>query len=359
MAEKPGFDRRALLKGGLTVTAVGALTALPIGTASAAPIARRAANGTVAAPPQMFGTSDWGARPPSGAIVVENHKPTYIVVHHTADPGNSEDYSKEHAFEISRVIQNAHMDGNGWVDSGQQFTNSRGGFITEGRHRSIEILNGGTQHVQGANVGNHNSEVIGIENEGIYVDVDVPPALWTSLVQLVAYMASQYGVAPANIKGHRDFNATECPGTVLYGRLPELRQAVGGALGVEVREATEWPLLKPGQTGQKVLAAQHLLREQGARNVPTDGVFGPSTADAVESLSAARGLEKHSCTATMRSEERGFLGADLLPLITPAVAPGTNTEAARAAGVLANAAGVRTASLGTLNTQAWKELLSA
>jgi len=355
MAEKPGFDRRALLKGGLTVTAVGALATLPIGAASAAPFRKAPAGSALA--PTIYGTADWGARAPSGAIVVENHKPTYIVVHHTADP-NSTDYSKEHAFEYSRAVQNFHMDGNGWIDSGQQFTNSRGGFITEGRHRSLEILQGGTQHVQGANVGGHNSEVIGIENEGIYVDVDVTQALWDSLVQLVSYMASQYGVPPENIKGHRDFNATQCPGEVLYGRLPELRTAVGGAMGVEVREVTEWPLLMPGATGQKVLAAQHLLREQGLRNVPTDGVFGPTTTDAVATFAETRGLVRHTCTATMRTDERGYLGADVWPLITPAVTPGTNTDAARAAGILANATGVRTTSLGTLNTQAWKELLA-
>lgn len=359
MAEKPGFDRRALIKGGLTVTAVGALAALPVGSAFAD--TRNAATGrgpgTVAAP-RIYGTEEWGARAPSGPIVVEDHKPTYIVVHHTADPGNTDDFSKERAFEISRSIQDFHMDGRGWVDSGQQFTNSRGGYITEGRTRSLEILQGGTQHVQGANVGDHNSEVIGIENEGIYVDVDVPQALWDSLVQLVAYMAAQYSVTTDLIMGHRDFNSTECPGEVLYGRLPELREAVAAALNTDVRHPVAWPLLKPGASGPKVLAAQHLLRGQGARKVPTDGVFGPTTADAVATFAKAKNLAKHTCTATSRVDERGLLGADVWPLMTPAVAPGTNSDAARAAGVLADAAGVRTASLGTLNTRAWKDLLA-
>jgi hypothetical protein len=306
MADKPGFDRRALMKGGLTVTAAGTLGVLASGTvtASAAPAA-----------PAIYGTADWGAREPSGAIVVENHKPTYIVVHHTVDPGNGTDYSKEHAFQISRDIQNFHMDTRGWIDTGQQFTNSRGGFVTEGRHRSLEILRGGTQHVQGANVADHNSEVIGIENEGLYSTVDVPQALWDSLVRLVTYIASQYGISPDFIKGHRDFNSTECPGQVLYNRLPELRTAVGNALGKSATEQAEWPLLKPGDTGQKVLAAQQLLRAKGA-GVPTDGVFGPSTKDAVARIAAANGIAGHSCTATSHTDETGFLGADIWPLIT-------------------------------------------
>jgi hypothetical protein len=309
-----GFDRRTLFRAGLTVTAAGALGTLTAGTASAVTT------------PRIYSTAEWGARTATAAIVVENHKPTYIVVHHTVDPGNNTDYSLAHALQISRDIQNLHMDTNGWIDTGQQFTNSRGGFVTEGRHRSLEILRGGTQHVQGANVANHNSECLGIENEGLYSTVDVPVALWNSLVQLVTYIAHQYGIAPAFIKGHRDFNSTECCGQVLYNRLPELRTAVGKQLGVAVTDQAEWPLLKPGDTGQNVLTAQRLLRAQGL-NVPTDGVFGQSTKDAVSAL----GVVSQPCYATTQTDETGFLGSDIWPLITPT----------------------------TQSTQAWKYKLSA
>jgi len=300
-------DRRTLLKAGVTATAAGALGMTTTGTATAAvPI------------PAIHPTSDWGARPAAGTIVVENHKPTYIVVHHAVDPPMNDDFSLARAYYVSRFIQNLHMDKNGWIDSGQQFTNSRGGYITEGRHRSLEILRGGTRHVQGANVGGHNSEVIGIENEGLYSTVDVPPALWNSLVSLVAYIASQYGIAPEFIKGHRDFNSTECPGQVLYSRLPELRTAVGRVLGVAVARAeAEWPLLKPGDTGRQVQLAQQFLRKSGF-GVPADGVFGKSTKDAVAALSDQAGLPRDTCTAAKVSDETGFLGADVWPLIVPA-----------------------------------------
>ena len=299
------LDRRDVLKAGLTATAVGALGITTSGTASAAT-------------PTIYSTADWGARPANGTIVVENHKPTYIVVHHAVDPPANNDFSLARAFYVSRFIQNLHMDKNGWIDSGQQFTNSRGGFVTEGRHRSLEILRGGTQHVQGANVGNHNSECIGIENEGLYSTVDVTPALWNSLVNLVAYIADQYGITPEFIKGHRDFNSTECPGQVLYNRLPELRIAVGNVLGVAVARAEpSWPLLKPGDTGRKVQLAQQFLRTSGA-DVPTDGVFGKSTKDAVAALASRHNLVHDSCTATRATDETGFLGSDIWPLIVPA-----------------------------------------
>jgi hypothetical protein len=300
------IDRRLMLKAGLTATAVGTLGWAGTGAAAAA-----------VPTPTIHGCQEWGARPASAAIVVENHKPTYIVVHHAVDPPANDDFSLARAFYVSRFIQNLHMDKNGWIDSGQQFTNSRGGFVTEGRHRSLEILRGGTQHVQGANVGNHNSECIGIENEGLYSTVDVPPALWNSLVGLVAYIAHQYGISPEFIKGHRDFNSTECPGQVLYDRLPELRVAVGQVLGVAVaRSEPSWPLLKPGDTGEKVMLAQRFLRASGA-DVPTDGVFGKSTKDAVAALAVRHALPRDTCTATRATDETGFLGSDVWPLIVP------------------------------------------
>ncbi|EME64323.1 peptidoglycan recognition protein family protein [Amycolatopsis decaplanina] len=313
------FDRRTALKGGLTVSAVGLLGTATTSAADAAP---------VVAEPKIHDTAAWSARPPSGTIEVQNHKPTYIVVHHTVEPGNVTDYTLEHAFWASRSIQDFHMDTRGWIDTGQQFTNSRGGHITEGRHRSLEILRGGTKHVLGANVGNNNSTCIGIENEGLYSTEDVTPALWDSLVKLVAYIASQYGISPEFIKGHRDFNSTECPGTVLYNRLPELRTEVGKLLGTASPKVDlpGWPLLKPGDTGPRVRTAQELLRARGFA-VPVDGVFGKSTKDAVVAVAERNGLERDACGATAATDETGFLGSDVWPLI---VGSGTDPRALKA-----------------------------
>jgi hypothetical protein len=347
-------SRRALIRGGFTVTAVGALGATIPLTAGAA--GEPASAPRAAARPDIHGCAEWGARPANGTIEVLNHKPTYIVVHHTAG-GNSSDLSLDHAFQISREIQDFHMDGRGWIDTGQQLTNSRGGHVTEGRHRSMEILDGGTQHVMGANVGDHNSEIIGIENEGLYSTVDVTQQLWDSLVQLVAYIASQYGIAPSEIKGHRDFNATECPGEVLYGRLPELRDAVGGVLGVDVRQPATWPLLKPGASGAKVLAAQHLLRARGA-SAPIDGVFGASTFAAVRKLAAGNGAAYEPCYAGRTADESGYIGSTTWPLLVRSVRAGDTSEDATAARVLLTSRGERSGRDVLVDTATWQRLLS-
>jgi hypothetical protein len=343
-------SRRALLRGGFTVTALGALGA------ATAPIAVGEVSAQAVTRPRMYTTSEWGARPANGTIVVENHKPTYIVVHHTAG-GNSTDYSLQHAFAISRSIQNFHMDGRGWIDTGQQLTNSRGGFVTEGRHRSVEILDGGTRHVQGANVGSHNSEVIGIENEGLYSTVNVTQKLWDSLVQLVAYIAKSYGISPDMIRGHRDFNATECPGEVLYRRLPELKAAVRAALGTAATTSPlrTWPLLKPGASGEKVLAAQHLLRARGV-NLKADGEFGAETFAAVRQLAADNDVAYEPCYASRTADESGFVGVTTWPLLVRTVRAGDTGEAALAARTLMS--GHRMTPDQVIDTSTWQQLLA-
>jgi hypothetical protein len=194
--------------------------------------------------PGISGTSTWGARAPSSAVSVLSNKPSYIVIHHTAT-SNGTATTQSAAFSLARGIQNFHMDSNGWIDTGQQFTVSRGGFAMEGRHRSLERLNLGSGMIRGAHVGagNVNSESIGIENEGLYTSVSPPAALYSKLVDMCAYICDKYGLPASQIFGHRDFMATACPGNILYGMLPGLRSDVaaklaGGSFSTIVDNAT-------------------------------------------------------------------------------------------------------------------------
>ncbi|MGH3741539.1 MAG: N-acetylmuramoyl-L-alanine amidase [Micromonosporaceae bacterium] len=180
--------------------------------------------------PTIHGVATWAARPPSSPVTVNNYRPDKIVVHHTAT-ANSTDYSLAHAYALSRSIQNWHMDHNGWIDTGQHFTISRGGHITEGRHRSLETLRGGASFVYGTHAGPANGTSIGIENEGTYTSLSPTTALYDALVDQCAYLCDQYRISASRIYGHRDFMSTQCPGDVLYGMLPQLRADVAGKLG--------------------------------------------------------------------------------------------------------------------------------
>ena len=339
-------NRRTLLRTGLTVTAIGAAGTLRPSLAGAV------------TEPQIYDTRNWHARDPNGTITVLNQRPTFIVVHHTAGP-NSNDFSLDHAFGVARDIQNLHMDTNGWIDTGQQLTNSRGGFVMEGRHRSLEVLTGGTRHVVGAHVANNNSTCIGIENEGLYTSVNVPTALWNSLVNLVAYIAAQYAVPVANIKGHRDFNSTQCPGDVLYARLPELRSAVAAKLGqsIAAAETTSWPLLQPGDSGEKVLAAQHLLRGHGI-SAPLDGSFGAATFEAVQRFAAKSGIPYQPCYAYPHADESGLLGASVWPLLARPTTTDAADDFGAAARILLSAKGSRATSERRVETATWQTLLT-
>lgn len=212
------LDRRTMLRGAALV-AGGVLLGGVLGTGGASASAR----------PKVYTRSDWGARAPSGGINVLPQAPTHIVVHHTAT-ANVSDTSTSQAAALSRSIQRYHMQSNGWSDTGQQLTISRGGHIMEGRDKSLHAIGAG-HHVVGAHTANHNSHAIGIESEGTYTSESPPEPLAGALVDTCAWLCLVYQLDPEEaIVGHRDFNATSCPGDELYALLPQLRKDVGSRL---------------------------------------------------------------------------------------------------------------------------------
>ena len=227
------LSRRALLRGGLILGA-GAAVGAPLVAAAASAATRSGATTDAAfanyiSQPTIANCVTWGARPPSSALTIVNHKPNKIIIHHTAFPITT-DYSLAYAYQNSRDIQNLHMDKNGWSDSGQHFTNSQGGYLTEGRNGSLYHLLHGQTMVQGAHCVGQNDQAIGIENDGIFLTVQPTVAQWNSLVAFCTFTCQQYAIPPTEIYGHKDFNSTQCPG-LLHDRLPELRSTVAANLG--------------------------------------------------------------------------------------------------------------------------------
>jgi hypothetical protein len=344
--ERRGVTRRGFVVGGM---ALGAL-AIGSGTAVAQPgreAALGAGRGAVEGGPDIVDCAGWGARPNSDIVPVWNQKPVKILVHHTAG-ANGDDLSRGAADAMARGIQNFHMDARGWLDSGQHFTISRGGFVLEGRHRSLEVLRAGRQQVEGAHCTGQNVVAIGIENEGTYIDQDPPGALWDSLRSTCAYICGQYGIAPTELYGHRDFKNTICPGDRLYGMLPRLRSEVADVLGQRVEGSpvkAGWPLLRQGDSGDAVLAAQYLLDDAGYR-VPATGRFSAGTAAALTEFQQATGAE----------DPNGILGGESWPVLARTVHRGDGSQAARAVETLA--AGRSTEAVpDTVDAAAWQRLL--
>lgn len=213
-------SRRALLAGTAGLAATTAAVTLPGLTGSAA----------AAVPaPAIDSTADWDARPPGGGIDVLPDSPVKIIVHHSVSE-NVTDYSRAQAHAHAHWVQDLHMDDNGWVDTGYHFVISRGGYITEGRHGSLDALTAGSGHVIGAHTSGQNYDALGICNEGAYHDGATPPeAQWEALVSLCAYACQQYNIAPFEIYGHLDFGSTLCPG-IYHDMLPQLRAEVEAAV---------------------------------------------------------------------------------------------------------------------------------
>lgn len=241
----------------------------------------------VGAAPTIISCSTWGAQPPREPITVLASRPNKIIIHHTAS-SNTSDFSQSWAYQYARIVQQSHFN-RGWIDTGQHFTISRGGFILEGRHRSLEVLQGRTSHVRGAHCPGQNDSAVGIENEGTYSSVQPPTTLYNQLVALCVYICQQYSIPSSQIYGHRDFDATDCPGDRLYAMLPQLRADVAARIGDGGGNPTVWPTVRRGDTGERVRTVQYLLRER-SYSVTVDGIFGSGTETAVRNFQSANGL---------------------------------------------------------------------
>ncbi|MBX6354438.1 MAG: N-acetylmuramoyl-L-alanine amidase [Micromonosporaceae bacterium] len=277
-------DRRTLFRAGLGAAAaavVGTELALP-GAAAAVPSAEF---------PWIIDCDSWGARPPSSPIQITGNTTNKIILHHMAFP-NVTDYSREHAIQLARDCQNLHMDTNGWADTGQHFTVSRGGYVLEGRHRSLETLEIGEHQVIAAHCPGENGNAIGIENEGTYITETPPEALLDSLVRLCVAVCRKFRLHAWDIFGHWDFRFTDCPGIAFYAQFPMVRSRVLAQMGTPRHEIPprRWPDIWRFVDSPVVQVAQYLLNNVGYTDLVPNGIFGLDMNAAVADFQARNGI---------------------------------------------------------------------
>ncbi|MCL2728420.1 MAG: N-acetylmuramoyl-L-alanine amidase [Actinomycetia bacterium] len=280
-------DRRTLFRVGL-----GTAVAAVVGTEVAFPVAAGATPATPSSSfPWIIDCDTWGARPPSSPIQITGNTTNKIILHHMAFP-NVTDYSREHAVQLAKDCQNLHMDTNGWADTGQHFTVSRGGYVLEGRHRSLETLDAGEHQVSAAHCPGENGNAIGIENEGTYITETPPQALLDSLVELCVAVCQKFRLNAWDIFGHWDFYTTDCPGIAFYAQFPQVRTRVLKALGVpaSAAPARRWPDIWRFVDGPVVEVAQYLLVNAGYTDLAIDGVFGFDMNPMVSDFQTAHGI---------------------------------------------------------------------
>ena len=138
--------------------------------------------------------------------ILENRFVTDCIVVHHIGMANDDDVSASSVHEW-------HLN-NGWSGIGYHFLIRKDGTIEAGR----------PMDTVGAHCKGENTHTIGINIVGNFETAWPEDAQLASAVKLIPAICRNYGFAPSasTIFGHRDFNATLCPGENLYGLLPNL-----------------------------------------------------------------------------------------------------------------------------------------
>jgi hypothetical protein len=170
-------------------------------------------------------------------------------IHHTA--GRNGDPNPA---ATVRAIYYYHAITRGWTDIGYNFLIDEAGHIYEGRHArnyapgeipTEEDLAGNV--VRAGHVLGFNDGSMGIALLGTFETQQPTAAARAALIRLLAWESERHGIDPGgyglytnpvtglqkslwNISGHRDGQATSCPGSAFYSTFPSLRNAVAAKI---------------------------------------------------------------------------------------------------------------------------------
>jgi hypothetical protein len=164
---------------------------------------------------RIYSRADWGARAPKCSSSSMN--PVRATIHHTATPTNDSLTPQQRL----RQIQNYQMDTRGWCDIGYNYLISRDGRVWRARGPTTV----------GAHVANNNTGNIGISVIGTHTSTKATATQLCSAAKLLRRLKEAFGISLArtNIKGHRQYGGTVCPGDALYNQINAiLRKANSG-----------------------------------------------------------------------------------------------------------------------------------
>jgi hypothetical protein len=219
----PAAVRRRAAAGGRAHARGRAAQAGGVQPGSPPPIVPRAAWGADAVPPR--------SPPRYGAVQA-------AFVHHTVTVN---EYAPQDSPAIVVGIAKYHRDTNGWNDIGYNFLVDKYGQVFEGRAGGVD------QPVVGAHAQGYNAQSTSVAQLGDFSAVAITPQALEATAQLLGWKLSLHGipvqgtvvltstggslnrfpsgtpVTVSRICGHRDGDATACPGDVLYAQLPALR----------------------------------------------------------------------------------------------------------------------------------------
>lgn len=215
---------------------------------------------------------------------------TGAMIHHTA---GTNAYTAAEVPAILRSIQAWHVNGRGWKDMGYNFLVDRFGRAWEGRGGGVN------QPIEAGHAWDvTNSRVFGISLMGNYEEVRPPAAMIEKANQVIAWKLQMHDVDPYGetygsggqdggstwlpaISGHRDENATLCPGRYVYSQMGTIRARVKEIMGT-----TRFPRFRDVPVGMQF---EPDMRWLAARNVSTgwsDGTYRPLQPIARDAMAA-------------------------------------------------------------------------
>lgn len=333
--------------------------------------------------------ADWNADESITAWSKGTDTPQYapdqvLTVHHTAGSNNP---NQNYANTVLATEQ-YHVLTNGWSDIGYQYLIDPNGVVYEGRysgHTSASCLTAGGDGsdfahrgsddaaVTGAHVGGYNTGNLGIAmlgcfdstnatcQPGTYGPNDTAPtaAAMTALEQLLAKLTTRHGLNPTGstnytnatttklgipiISGHRDWDATACPGDNVYSQLGSLRSKVRtdmkpANLHATATDTTTHLSWSPGLAWPKTPSAtRYQVTRQGAPSRVTsslsfdDSGLSPATSYTYQVSALAADGSVSSDSASVAVTTSGSPASDFGLALSPAsggLTAGTGTSSA-------------------------------
>jgi hypothetical protein len=201
------------------------------------------------------GRASWGANGswrvgPDGKQLwpIRFHNPRAITVHHTVTANR--DRNPAATVRAIYYFQTVTL---GWGDIGYHLLIDRAGVVYEGRYSGpdgVPVFGGGSRSAKPVIAGhvlNYNPGNIGIALLGDLTSTQPTRPARRALVRVLTSLARTTGLEPQGrtdyrnpvtgaarrvhvISGHRDWQATQCPGNAFYPRLPGVRRAVAARL---------------------------------------------------------------------------------------------------------------------------------
>lgn len=169
-----------------------------------------------------------------------------IILHHYAIKGEAS----------VQAVHESHKK-RGWAGIGYHYVVNKDGRVYIGR----------PEDMIGAHAEGHNSYSIGIAAQGDYSTETMPEVQKQAIIDLIADIKSRRG--NLYVKGHRDVNATSCPGK----NYPFQEIVNAKPIVIEPIKATP----KPIEAINSIKAVQSYLNMKIGANLDIDGYWGPNT----------------------------------------------------------------------------------